>query len=224
MPERARTLLDDFNAYRSQTENYSRLRQLHPMRSLGAEKGLPALQAMDAWCRERGIDSRRWLYWLFARTRFRFAPKLTNLIPARKTPKLQAKAEAKALAAYNALRGTPQLTERVFRELEIKRAHAGQSYDPNRDLSHIAEAVKRRYLAEGNPDKCLSDMFANRPDTVPTWGYHPKSLSCVRCPLAQQCVAQLRAAVSSFDIVALRLGQMTLQQAQVMDGRAYHGR
>ena len=224
MLERERTLLDDYNAYRNQTENINELRKLHPIRDLGPAKALPAFTQLDAWCSSRGIDSRRWLYWLFARTRFRFAPKLANLVPNRKNPKLQAKAEAKALSDYNALRATPQYTERVYRELEMQRANAGQTFNPNRDMSPISEVMKRRYLAEARPEKCLSDMFANRVDTVPTWGFHPKSLSCVRCPLAKQCELTLRAAVPAFDIVALRLGQITLQQAQVLDGRAYHGR
>lgn len=215
--ERASQLLADYNTYRNQTENVTRLRKLHPIRDIGPIKGLPLVSKMDLWCVARGIDPRRWLYWLFARTGFRFAPKLTQLTPS-------SKRENETLAKYKNLRGTPQFTDRIFREVETKRAQAGQIFDPNRDLSYVSESMKRRYLLEGRPDKCISDMFSNRQDTVPTWGYHPKSLSCVRCPLARQCEMTLRASVPTFDIVALRLGQITLQTAQIMDGRAYNGR
>jgi len=224
MSERAKVLLRDFNRYRNRTENFAKMRQEHPVRDLGEAKGIPAFEKLDAWCSARGIDSRRWVYWLFARTRFRFAPKITNLYPNRKNLKQQVKAEAAALAAYNKLKGTPLLTETILGEVDLQRAQRGESFNPNRDLSTTAEIMKRRYLQEGRPDLCLSSMFVNGSDVVATWGYHPKSSSCVRCPLAYQCAMTLRASVPTFDIMALRMGQITIQQAQIMDGRANHGR
>lgn len=215
--EQLQTLLNDFNEYRARTEYIAKLRQGRPMRSLGREKAFPVLQEMQAWCNTRGIDSRRWLYWLFARTNFRFAPKLACLKPSPQR-------ESEVLQKYQALRDTPYYSERIYREIAHQRLHAGETFDCNRDLSPMAEALKRRYLAAGEPERCLAEMFADHADSHPTWGYHPKSLACVRCPLTQACAAKLRAAVSSFDPVALRAGIITLEQAQVSEGRWRHGR
>lgn len=215
--ERLQTLLDDFNEYRSRTEYMVRLRKGRPIMGLGRDKAYPMLLDMDSWCIDHGIDSRRWLYWLFARTNFRFAPKLTCLKPSPKR-------ESESLQKYQTLRDTPYFSSRLYREKAHQRMHAGETFNASRDLSPMAEALKRRYLSAGEPERCIEEMFANRPDSHPTWGYHPKSLACVRCPLAQPCAAKLRAAVPAFDPVALRAGQLTLEQAQVMEGRWNHGR
>jgi hypothetical protein len=215
--ERLQTLLDDFNEYRARTEYVVRIRRGHPIAGLGKDKAFPSLQVMDEWCISRQIDSRRWLYWLFARTNFRFAPKLTALTPTEKREPL-------VLSKYRTLRDTPYFDHRIHRELAHKRLHEGATFDPNRDLSPMAEALKRRYLTAGEPGRCMDQMFVNAPYAHPTWGYHPKSLACIRCPLAQPCAAKLRAAVPAFDPVALRSGLITLEQAQIAEGRWNHGR
>ena len=218
----AQTLLDDYNDYRARTAYMAEIRKKHPVHTLGAKKGLPLFEEMERWCSERGIDPRRWLYWLFERTKFLHIPKLAHLFPKTKDPKKLAKAEAKAIAGYKAMKATPLFTEKLFQEINVKRAERGDFFDPNRDLSYMSESVKARFVSNGQPDRCLSQMFANDPEVVATWGYHPKSDACAHCPLAAQCADRLRVAVPAFDVVALRLGQITLQQAQIMDGRARH--
>ena len=87
----------------------------------------------------------------------------------------------------------------------------GTVYDRARDISHQAEAIKRRHLADGRPDLCLTDMDEY------TFGYHPKSLLCARCPLTQQCIMTLQNKYP-FDVVALRNGQINMQQANLVTG------
>jgi len=214
---RLQTLLNDFNDYRSRTEYQARIRAKRPIHSVGREKAYPFLAAMDSWCIAHGVDSRRWLYWLFARTNFRYAPKLACLKPS-------AKNEVQALGKYLALKHTPLFSDRLYHEQAHKRLHDGETFSANRDLSPMAEALKRRYLAAGEPERCMAEMFNARPDAHPTWGYHPKSTTCVRCPLAASCAAKLRAAVPAFDPIAVRSGAMTLAEAQVMEGRWTYGR
>jgi hypothetical protein len=213
--ERLQTLLDDFNDYRSRTEYVVQIRKGAAIAGLGKAKAFPVLQAMDEWCTSHAVDSRRWLYWLFARTNFRFAPKLTALTP-------NPKRETLSLSKYKTLRDTPFFNHRLHREEAHKRLHDGSIFNPNRDMSPMAEALKRRYLNAGEPERCVAEMFTNETHAHPTWGYHPKSVACVRCPLAFQCAAKLRAAVPAFDPVALRSGMISLEQAQVAEGRWNH--
>ena len=225
MDAQLQVLLDDFNKYRNQTMNIRTGRVLGFIKEVGKVKGEAALGPMRDWCDARGVDPRRWLYWLFARTQFRFSPKLTQLVPAKQRKgesllKAQ-KREAESLRKYSLLRNTPQLTSLIFQEIDQKRVDAGLNWDPNRDLTPLAEVMKSRRLSEGRPDLCLDAMFAQE---APTWGYHPKSKFCGQCPLASPCANRLQAAVPQFNIFALRTGQLSLQQAMVLDGRANHGR
>ena len=202
-------LLSDYNIYRGRTFNVQQIRAAGPCKDVGPKKGLPPLQAMDTWCRSQGIDARRWLYHLFRKRRWLYAPQLKQLVPSKRNLE-------KALAAYAAMTDTPGFAAMISRETEAARCEAGTNFDPNRDLSPMAEARKRIYLGEGRPDKCVCQM------TEETYGYHPKSVACARCPLTYQCATQLMASVP-FDIMALRRGEMTLTQAQVIVERAAHG-
>jgi hypothetical protein len=164
---------------------------------------------MAEWCREQGINPRRWLYHLFRKRRWLFAPSLTQLVPAKRSVQ-------KALAAYAEMTDTPEYAARIARETEEARKAEGGGIDPNRDLIPLAEARKRIYLSEGRPDKCMAVMATE------TYGYHPKSAVCGRCRSGHPCAVKLAASVA-FDILALRRGEMTLQQAQVIVARADHG-
>jgi len=209
MESRHHDLLSDYNQYRSRTHHTQQMRATHPIKDLGPKRGLPIMARMDEWCRSQGIDSRRWLYHLFRKRRWLFAPVLTQLVPSKRHL-------IKALADYAAMTDTPGYEATIYRELEAARRQAGTDFDPNRDVSPMAEARKRIYLGEGRPDKCMAQM------TTEAYGYHPKSTTCARCPATAQCATQLMAAVP-FDILALRRGEMTLQQAQVIVGRASYG-
>lgn len=209
MESRHLELLADFNLYRSRTFHTQQLRVAGPLRDIGPKKGLPPLQIMDAWCQAQGLDSRRWLYHLFRKRNWLFSPRLDQLVPSKRHFK-------KALADYARVTDTPAFEAVLSRGLEASRRAAGTDCNPNRDLIAMAEERKRIYLGEARPDKCMYNMLSE------TYGYHPRSTPCARCPVTYQCAAQLQATVA-FDIQALRRGEMTLQQAQVIAARAQHG-
>lgn len=96
--------------------------------------------------------------------------------------------------------------KRVRVEKDLHDIQHGVVFDPNRDISGTTEAYKRRHLMDGDPQLCMERM------SVETFGYHPRSLVCARCPLAQACAGRLQASVN-FDILALRRGEITAQQA-----------
>lgn len=199
-------LLDDYNYYRFHTGH------VHSMRSNGRrilsvklnKEREASLAKMQAWCGEHDIDPRLWLYSLFKARRWMYSPRFDQLIPGAKTKK-------KAIARYLELAPSQQQTlfqKRVDREL----AEGQQTFDPNRDISRVAEELKRKWVVRlNNPEACLEDMEN-------TYGYHPQSLVCARCPLAAQCAAALQQKVG-YDIQALRRGDMTAKQAM----RIAHG-
>ena len=118
MESRCHELLSDFNQYRSRTFHMQQVRAAGPCRDVGEKKGFPLLQAMDEWCRSQGIDSRRWLYYLFRKRKWLFAPKIDQLIPSKKNM-------AKALAGYAAMTDTPGYAATIYREAEAVRRVAG---------------------------------------------------------------------------------------------------
>ena len=209
-PTRAEILLHDYNRYRAHTFNLQKIRALpgQYVRDVGPRRGLPIFGKLDAWCAEQHIDPRRWLYHLFKLRKWIYAPPLTTLIPTKESAK-------KRLAAYQELMDTPFFSTIIHQGITKQRQDAGEIINCNRDLIPLAETRKKIHLGAGRPDKCMAEMQAQ------TYGYHPKSLACARCPLAQQCAAELQATMP-FDIMALRRGEMTLQQAQVVAQRAGH--
>ena len=215
---RAELLLEDYNKYRANTHNVQEIRKRQPLRDIGKAKGLPVMEALDNWCLENKLDSRRWLYYQFKRRNWQFAPPLNQLIPCGGKPKTkkQKQLTSQAIARFNLLSDTPLLSESIRQGWQKKKEEEGNGYDCNRDITYAAEILKERYLLEGRPDKCLDQMFEV------TYGYHPKSKNCMRCPISNHCALVLRSKVV-FDIVALRSGQMTLQQAQTIVGRMQHG-
>ncbi len=74
--------------------------------------------------------------------------------------------------------------------------------------------LKKRYVMWGNQARCMSEMETE------TFGYHPKSEVCQSCQARHQCAAILQSKVG-FDIMALRLGSITTEQARTV---AYYGR
>lgn len=198
----AETLLEDYNAYRFRTHNIQQLRQRGQyVQSLGPKR-ISAFQELYQWCVERSIDPRRWLCSLFEARRWLFAPPLNQL------------KSKKHLDRYSKITDLPAFQTRLAQE-RTKRRHIEQkTFDPNRDLTASAESLKSRYLEMGNLDRCMEQM-----DTE-TYGFHPKSSVCSRCPVQNQCAAMLRGKVR-FDIMALRCGEITADQAKAI---VYHGR
>jgi hypothetical protein len=198
------TLLSDFNKYRFQTANVFKLRQqgkhIVDIKS-HSKKGkelCAALGQMIEFCAERHIDPRLWLYSLFKARLWQFAPLPKQLCSKKHIERFQkvGKAQQNDHAGY-----TQHVTQ------EIARSQAATTYDARRDLTPAAEVLKQRYVAQGDYQRCI-DLMGSQ-----TLGYHPKSRVCVSCPVAQACANKL-CATFPFDILALREGRITAEQAQ----------
>lgn len=198
--ERARELLSDYDFYRLHTTQVATLRDRGiPIRGLKPTKArLESLEMMAVWCEENGLDAGLWLYTLFRRSWMRFAPRFDQLIPSKRTLRKQ-------IARYHNLGDVPLYRDRCRMKNQARAVAAGDNYDPNRDMSSTTEAVKRLYLKDGDGDGCMSDERS--------LGYHPLSKVCVACPVSETCAVQLQGRVS-FDILALRRGEITAEQAQ----------
>jgi hypothetical protein len=204
-------LLSDYNFYRFHTANTQSQRFSRTVKP--TKERLGQLSAMHQWCAENGIDSRLWLYYLFRSRHWRFAPSLWQLIPSKRNHK-------KAIQKFEALTDVELYAKRTDQEVQARRREEGteQPFDPNRDLSHASELLKQRLIDTGQVAECMGRMNAD------TFGYHPKSAVCARCPVAVECEGRLSRLVG-FDIQALRRGELTVAQAQhVVAAGAYHGR
>ena len=202
----AEQLISDYNYYRSFTS------EMFEKQKSGRYTGEvklktkridrePILNEMAAFCYEHDVSPRLWLFMLFQMRRWIRPPKFNQLVPrSRKTLE-------KNLNLYANLSEVPLFRKRIDEERHQKSTERGEDFDVNRDIDFYAEALKRRYLNEGDPERCIEEMGMN------THGYHPKSLVCARCPLSGQCIPILQAKVP-FDILALRRGDITAQQAQ----------
>lgn len=195
-------LLDDYNVYWQKTG------LAHKMRTEGrfvrGYKLTPdrerALTRMTTWCATHGLNPRLYVYSLFKTRNFVFPPPFTQLTPGKKT-------EKKALERYAALSGVEMYQKVIQTDIQLRRIERGAEFDPNRDLSNAAESLKRQYVAEQLTSQCMDTMRAE------TFGYHPKSLVCVRCPARAECLSRLKA-LTPFDVLALRQGTITSQQAR----------
>ncbi|UCG51429.1 MAG: hypothetical protein JSW58_14775 [Candidatus Latescibacterota bacterium] len=192
-------LWDDFGYWRTYTAHYQKIRKESPyLRPLKFNDSRRALfVSLQAWCKERHIPDRQWLYSLFAIRRWLFAPKL-------EFPYLASKKHLARFAEFDDY----QFYLNRLREIDNLHALANPStFDPNRDINLTTETAKAAYLEGGNPQECIDRMFTE------TFGYHPSSAICNRCMARSACLAQLQASVL-FDIVALRRGEITSEQAQ----------
>jgi hypothetical protein len=206
-------LLSDYNYYRSFTS------EMHEKRATNQFTGEvklktkkvdrePILNEMAAFCHEYELDPRMWLFMLFKMRNWIRPPKFNQLVPRSK------KTLKKNLNLYANLSDVPLFRKRISEESHQKAVDSGEVFDKNRDISHTAEALKRRYLNEGDTERCMTEM------EVHTFGFHPKSLVCARCPSAKYCEQVLQSKVP-FDIVALRRGDITAKQAQQL--ALFHG-
>lgn len=198
-------LFRDYNHYRFHTNHYQKLVAAGKMQAASLKplkQRLDALSKMAGFCAEHGIDPRHWLYTLFQTKRWLFAPRFDQL-----TPKAH-------LERYSNLQHSPNslYATKIRTEWQQDRGDRGASYDARRDMSATTEAYKRNYL-EINPEVCLDNIDK-------TLGYHPKSLVCARCPIRQRCESQLSAA-QGYDVSKLRRGEMSLNEAQMLESRRY---
>jgi len=197
-------LFDDYEYYRLFTANYRQLhRQGCVLKTAKKTKDrLDQLQRLIDFCEENKVDSRRFLHSLFQARYWNFAPRWDQLVPATE------KTKKKALARYHSETSTPIYSRRI--QHNQQNVKPDDTFDPNRDISFMAEMLKRRYLAIMDTARCMGEMQT-------TLGYHPKSSVCAHCPVTKECESRLQAMVP-FDIMALRLGNLTTDQAKRVAG------
>lgn len=193
--QRESVLLSDYNYFRGYTR--SRQQAETYSRNVGMKRAEPYLREMADWCVAQGIDPRRWLYFRFVSRHWTFPPPLRQLKPSKKS-------ERKALSAFHEMTAAPAYGHRISTGIQYQRDPTGVVWDVNRDLSAVAEALKRRYVRAGQTARCIDEQEEK------TFGYHPKSRVCPSCPAAGACYAKLQARVC-FDILALRRGDIDLQ-------------
>lgn len=157
---------------------------------------LKLMARMAKWCEDQGINPREWLYSLFVTRRWRFCPKLERA-------HLQSK---KHLPKYQQLHDFDFYQKRLM-EQESVSAPSLKVFDPNRDMSHTAEDAKTAYVRTGQYTECMDGLAAE------TFGFHPKSPVCARCLAADECRERLIRSVS-FDVLALRRGEITSKEAK----------
>ena len=198
MVTEAERLFADYNFYWLMTgriqEYRASGRYIRPYKFTQARAEL--FSDLAAWCRDRGIDPRLWIYTLFRARCWRFAPQL-----ARGHLLSEAMVER-----YRRLRGLDGYRRRVLETLP------SEAYDPNRDLNSTVESRKAYYASSGQTERCMREM-------VETLGYHPRSAICAGCPSRASCRSKLEGFVD-FDIIALREGRLTAEQAMMQVRRA----
>lgn len=203
--DQATLLLRDYDAYYQKTAYARKLkaqgRFVPPLKA--TPERLQALEQMAAWCRQRNLDPRHWLQSLFQGRRWLFAPFFDQLT------------SEKHLKKYAGLPTSPLYQQRIVGEWQTSQVRRSVVYDVNRDLSPSTESLKAQLLNRGDADRCMARM---REDTL---GYHPRSVVCARCSLARACERALRA-LAHFDIVALRQGTLTMEQAAAQERQHYY--
>lgn len=190
-------LFSDWNHWRRQTRSFAAnaLANEWAMRDLKeTEERLQLFEEMIVWCRERKLEPRLWLMCLFKIRMWTFPPKLErgSLMSENVIPKVK---KQHGLGIMRA------------RLLQTARQHTRNDVDPNRDLLYAVEALKQRYANEGASERCLDEAL------VRTNGFHEKSPVCQRCPVSGKCSIKLMA-FCSFDILALRAGRITAEEAE----------
>lgn len=200
----AEQLYEDYNDYRRQTGYVQKLKQQQKYIPSISKKHLPKFEALATWCSEQKVDPRRWLASLFETRRWLFPPKLNQLQSQRHLQRYE-KMDVPAFAA------------RIRGEHQRAATESGDTFNRTRDISNGAEMIKRRYLAFGNYERCMAEME----DT--TYGYHPKSAVCQGCQVRYQCAAILQSKVS-YDIMSVRLGLMSVDEAKMVVARYGRGK
>lgn len=134
---------------------------------------LRPFEQLSRWCAEQGLHAREWLYSLFAVRCWVYWPPLTHL---------RSPAHLKRVR-----RGDHWPTDR-YRERVL--AEAGQSdaarqFNPNTDLLETVEEAKRYHLRANDVTACMAVMHDE------TFGWHPRSTVCARCPGQRSCREKL---------------------------------
>jgi len=189
-------LFDDYRFYRQYTVNVQKLKKNKPyMQDLKpTKKRLDLFRELLTFCEKHAVGPREWVYTLFATRRFMYAPRLerSHLLSQKHLEKM------KRIEDFG-------LFQKRLREAPCKEL-SPQQFDPNRDMSASAEELKASYRRRGDDLLCMDHMSE-------TLGYHPKSEICRNCVYTHACARKLQRAVS-FDILALRRGDITAEEAQ----------
>ncbi|OGO08161.1 MAG: hypothetical protein A2Y61_00315 [Chloroflexi bacterium RBG_13_60_13] len=197
--EQARQLFRDFCFYRQYTAHVQQIKKERPyLRDLkDTPDRLRLFDQMARWCEAREINPREWVYSLFVTRRWLFCPRIepAHLLSEKHLPRFR---EISDFGLYR----QRQLEQQSIAAPDV------HTFDPNRDLSHTAEETKAAHLRGGQPAACMEAMF------IDTFGYHPRSAVCSQCHVVEQCRALLIWSVS-FDVLALRLGKITSEQARI---------
>lgn len=186
-------LLSDINYYRAFTKSITEARRTKPINDFAAKPDkLALLDELVTWCQEHSVQPRFWIYHLFAARRWLFPPqfKRGHLL------------STKMLQHYRYQPATPFYAERLEATARERKALAGLEYDPNLHLSEGVETLKRVYASQRAARRCLDDMRQ-------TYGYHPRSVYCQKCPEAESCEAKVRA-LFPFDIIGVRCGELEM--------------
>lgn len=191
----------DYQFYWLQTSNIQRFRATgRPIRTpkLTAERYALFASLYD-WCVQKEVDPRLWLFALFRSRRWMFAPqpKVGHLL----SEKFYAAGKYERVIEGGCLDG--------YRLYRIGQTATG--LDPNKDLIPQAEQRKRVYQQNDQSDLCMLMTPSE------TFGYHPESQWCEKCPRKSECRDRLDRMVS-FDVQALREGRLTVEQARSIVG------
>lgn len=200
--QEAQRLFRDYVLYRNQCSSIQSLKdEGTPVRSPGfTDERRELFEEVIEWCRERHIDPRLWVYCLFVSRRW-FRPPPIRPMKLARAHFLSTKAIPKYEKFFNS-----NILDGYTKHIEAERK--APTYDPNVDILPLVEAKKERYLKFHAAESCM----AKTPEE--TFGFHPKSEVCKKCPIARRCYDRLCELVD-FDILALRLGALTPEQARI---------
>ena len=189
-------LWSDYVQYWLQTASTQRLRE--EGRRVRAPKLTPERWQLFAdtvaGCKEREVDPRLWLFCLFRARRWTYPP--------RRRPEDLMSEGFLSRGRYQEMLRKGTLDGYRRHKTGFKRR-----LDPNKDLIPGAEQKKRGYIRNGATELCMLMIPAE------TYGYHPKSRWCQRCPSQAQCRPRTQRLVP-FDILALRRGEITPEEAR----------
>ena len=185
------TLHEDYCLYWGATSSVRERRQTIPLKPPRLDEARRVLfQEMIGWCRKHGLEPRSWLFWLFRARRWLFPVKLLSGHLMTRNPKMHRAYFAQTMLLYP--RG---------------RRARDDTFDPNRDLSFAVEQYKATLQRSGSTALCMAAMVDC------TFGFHPRSEVCGRCSHRDPCRARLQR-LCDFDVMALRLGEITAVQAR----------
>lgn len=204
-----RVLFDDYRYYRNYTTYMRKQKSERPyLRDLKVSAmRLKLFAEMIVWCRTNSVEPRQWLYSLFDSRKWVYPPRL----------------ESTHLCSKKHLIKFPEVSNyTLFKQRQINQqnldALSVQAFDPNRDIGLAIENVKRSYLFRNDFQVCMLRIAEE------TYGYHPRSTVCARCPVTAECETRLGQLVD-FDIQALRRGEITSEMARskVLAGAQRYG-